>query len=491
MSQVNFDNENLFAFDDGFFSLMYLHGFNKRLVNDVKKAIEVNRDFCVNHLQPLSLEVDRKYHENPNYLPWEMVELAAKHRRLSNYIPKYLGGSGEPMAVYGAVMEEQAATDCAFVGLLGGHSLGMVALMMTYNLRLVDKIISEIVEGEKTLKPVMLSCAITEPTAGSDVEEEELYPKARLTCQAKKVQGGALLNGRKVFISTGHVAKYHIVLMPFDNKRPMETYAEFLVPSDAKGFSLGRMEHKMGQRAGPASELVFEDCFVPEENISMAVDDRIGKQFPGQFPRLLRGVLGITRAAVGAWSTGTARGAAEHAIKFAKTHKLKGKTMINHQWVQAHLTNMVMNVFMARAIYMESYFANMTNMNMGFDKVPAIFDNEIVAALLKTRVYKAILHSDFVRKLFLKNLARATKAQDQKVQYAASMAKVVGSDMAMENCHLAIELAGEAGVRHEFGMEKFFRDAKLLQIFEGTNQLNRLNIFNNYLGPHLPGVEVY
>jgi acyl-CoA dehydrogenase len=165
--------------------------------------------------------------------------------------------------------------------------------------------------------------------------------------------------------------------------------------------------------------------------------------------------------------------------------------MINHQWVQAHLTNMVMNVFMARAIYMESYFANMTNLNMGFDKVPAIFDNEIIAALLKTSIYKAILHSDFVRKMFLKNLARATKAQDQKVQYAASMAKVVGSDMAMENCHLAIELAGEAGVRHDCGMEKFFRDAKLLQIFEGTNQLNRLNIFNSYLGRNIPNVEVY
>jgi len=491
MAQIDFENENLFAFDESFFSLMYLHGFNKRLVNDVKKAVAVNRDFCLNHLKPLSLEVDRKYHENPNYLPWEMVELAAKHRRLSSYIPKYLGGSGEPMGVIGPVMEEQAATDCAFVGLLGGHGLGLVALMMTFNLKLIDKIIMEIVEGEKTMKPVMLSCAITEPSAGSDVEEEELYPKARLLCQAKRVPGGALLNGRKVFISTGHVAKYHVVLMPFDNKHPLETYAEFIVPSDSKGFALGRMEHKMGQRAGLASELIFEDCFVPEANIAMAVDDKFGKSFPGQFPRLLKGVLGITRAAVGAWSTGTARGVTEHAIHFARSHKLKGKTMLNHQWVQAALTNMVMNVFMARAVYMESYFANMTNLKMGFDKIPSVLDNRFSAWLLKTRPYKAILHSALMRMLFLKNLVSAEKKQDQRVQYAASMAKVIGSDMAMENCHLALELCGEAGIRHELGMEKFFRDAKLLQIFEGTNQLNRLNIFNNYLGRHIPGVEVY
>jgi len=491
MTEIDFDNENLFAFDQGFFSMMYLHGFNKRLVENAKKAVEVNRDFCLNHLKPMSLEVDRKYAENPNYLPWEMVELAARHRRLSSYIPKYMGGCGEPMSMIGPVMEEQAATDCAFVGLLGGHGLGLVALMMTFNLRLVDKIITEIVEGEKNMKPVMLSCAITEPTAGSDVEEEELYPKARLMCRAKRVPGGAVLNGRKVFISTGHVAQYHIVIMAFDPKNAVETSAEFIVPTGAKGFSFGRMEHKMGQRAGPASELIFEDCFVPEQDIALTADDKFGKMFPGQFPRLLRGVLGITRAAVGAWSTGTARGVTERAINFAKTRKLKGKTMINHQWVQAHLTNMVMNVFMARAVYMESYFANMTNLNMGFDKIPAIFDNELVAWLLKTRPYKAILHSDLVRKLFLSNLARATKGAEQRVQYAASMAKVVGSDVAMENCHLALELAGEAGMRHEFGMEKFFRDAKLLQIFEGTNQLNRLNIFNNYLGRHFPGVEVY
>jgi len=491
MAQVDFDNENLFAFDEGFFSLMYLRKFNKGLVDDTRKAIEDNRDFCINHLKPLALEVDRKYHENPNYLPRELVELAARHRRLSSYIPKYMGGQGEPMFMIGPVAEELAATDCAFVGLLGGHGLGLAALMLTFNIKVLDEVLAKIVEGEKTLKPVMLSCAITEPTAGSDVEEEELYPKARLICQAKRVKGGAVLNGRKVFISTGHVAKYHVVLMPFDNKRPLDTFACFLVPSDSKGFSLGRMEHKMGQRAGLASELVFEDCFVPEEHIVLAVDDKFGQRYPGQYPKLLKGVLGITRAYVGAWSTGTARGVTERAIKFAKTHKLKGKTMINHQWVQAHLTNMVMNVFMARAIYMESYFANLTNLPMGFDRLPRFMNTEIMGWLMSTRPYKMILHSDILRRFFIWNFFNTEPAQSQRVQYMASMAKVVCSDIAMENSHLALELVAEAGVRHDYGMEKCFRDSKLLQIFEGTNQLNRLNLFNNYLGRHIPGVEVY
>jgi len=491
MAQIDFDNENLFAFDEGFFNLMYLHGFNKGLVQDTKRAVEKNRDFCLNHLKPISLEVDRKYHENPNYLPWELVELAAKHKRLSHYIPKYLGGQGEPLHMIGPITEELAATDCAFVGLLGGHGLALATLTVTFNIKVMDRVLTDILEGEKSMKPVMLAMAITEPTAGSDVEEVELYPKVRLVCHAKKVPGGAVLNGRKVFISTGHVANYFVVVMPYDIKKPLETAALFLVKRDSKGFSLGRMEHKMGQRAGLASELIFEDCFIPDEDIVVSFDDKYGKKYPDLFPRILRGVLGITRAYVGAWSTGTARGVTEHAIKFAKTHKLKGKTMINHQWVQAHLTNMVMNVFMARAIYVESYFANITNMRIGLDRFPRFMNTQIMGLLMSTPPYKMILRSDLLRGILVWNFMQATAAQSQRVQYMASMAKVVGSDMAMENSHLALELAAQAGVRHDHWMEKYFRDSKLLQIFEGTNQLNRLNLFNNYLGRHIPGVEVY
>ncbi len=491
MAKIDFDDENLFGFDESFFSLMYLHGYRKKMVEDIKAAVQANREFCINHLRPMVLEVDGKFYEDPDYLPWEYVELMAKHKKLTSFIPRFMGGQGEPIAVLGPMAEEWAATDCACVGLFGGHGLGMVALMLTFNMKVMDDLITKIVEGERAMKPVMLACAITEPTAGSDVEEEELYPKAKLMSQAKRVEGGALLNGRKVFISSGHCADYFVVIMGFDLKRPLESFACFLVPRDAKGFSLGRKEHKMGQRAGLASELIFEDCFVPEENIVLAQDDEFGKMYPGQYPRFLRGVLGITRAYVGAWSTGTARGVTEHAINFAKTHKLKGRTMISHQWVQAHLTNMVMNVFMARAIYMESYFANLTNMAMGFDRLPRFMNSDLVARLMQTSFYKKILRSNAMRKFFTNNFLGSEKVQDQRVQYMASMAKVVGSDMAMENSHMGLELAAEAGVRHDRGMEKYFRDSKLLQIFEGTNQLNRLNIFANYLGRHFPEVEVY
>ena len=79
----------------------------------------------------------------------------------------------------------------------------------------------------------------------------------------------------------------------------------------------------------------------------------------------------------------------------------------------------------------------------------------------------------------------------QRIQYLSSLAKVVGSDMGMKNCHLMLELMGAAGVRHESGAEKIFRDAKLIQIFEGTNQLNRLNQFKNFIARDYPGLDIF
>jgi alkylation response protein AidB-like acyl-CoA dehydrogenase len=93
--------------------------------------------------------------------------------------------------------------------------------------------------------------------------------------------------------------------------------------------------------------------------------------------------------------------------------------------------------------------------------------------------------------MVLKRFIGASPEENQRIQFYSSLAKVVGSDMGMENCHRALELMGEVGVQHGAGIEKIFRDAKLCQIFEGTNQLNRLNMFKNFLARDIPGVEVF
>ena len=493
MVSVDFDRDDLFDFEDNFFSLTALAKYDRKLIEQTKEALGNERRFCRQYLAPMVLSEDRKHLEDRDYCSWDLLRLAGRHERLTALIPKAVGGSGTgSMAITGPSMEEMASVDTAFAGLLGGHGLGLVSLMMTFNMKVMDRILNNIVTYQKSEKPYVIDCAITEPTAGTDVEEVELYPKARLMCQARRVSGGAVLNGRKVFISTGHLASDHVVIMPFDMKDAVNSMGSFIVPSGAKGFSLGRKEYKMGQLAGPASELIFDDCFVPEENIVMTQDEFPGEKYKGRFQTLLHAVLGITRIAVGAMSTGTARGVLERTLAVAREEKHRGRTLIHQQWAQTILTNMFMNVMMARSVYMEASFALLTNMGGNLTRpMPGFMETEMAKKVFESKFFKKILHSKAMRKYMLNQMAKMESDENARIQYMSSLAKVVGSDMAMENCQLAVEFMGKAGLRHDRGIEKMFRDAKLLQIFEGTNQLNRLNIFTHYFGRYMPEVKVF
>jgi alkylation response protein AidB-like acyl-CoA dehydrogenase len=396
-----------------------------------------------------------------------------------------LGGLGDGTAIAPMIMaEETAAVDPGFIGVLSGHGLGMVALGYTMNLRLLDWFAKQTVQGELGGPRFLIDCAITEPTAGTDMEEVELITQAKLICEAKRVEGGARLTGRKCFISGGHFASHHLIIMPFDRRDPVGTTGVFMVPSDAPGFSLGKLENKMGQKAGPASELVFDDCFVPQEYI--VVDPR--DHDSAILEPLLLGVLGATRVYVGAWATGIGRGAFEIALEFAKTHKWRGKTLINQQFAQKALVDMFVNVHKARSTYIEAMFALMNA--SGSVGAPEFTGSAWFRALYDSYPVRKARHSAGVQRALVKRTGKHSDAQ-RRVQFYSSLAKVVGSDLGMENCHRAIEFMGAAGVRHGAGVEKLFRDAKLCQIFEGTNQLNRLHMLQHHFVPRIAEMEVF
>jgi acyl-CoA dehydrogenase len=493
MMPSGFDRHDLFRFDDQFFSLKALEARHPKLIAQIRGSVEEERRFCREHLAPLVLEEDRKHFEDPDHLSWEMVRRAGRHGRLSSFIPKFMGGRAEAaVATFAPSIEEAASVDTAYAGLVGGHGLGLTALMLTLNMKVLDRVARRIAENENSDRPYLIDCAITEPTAGTDVEEIDLYPRARLMCHARRVPGGAVLNGRKVFISTGHVASEHVVLMPFDIKDPTRTFTCFLVPGDAKGFSLGRKERKMGQLASPASELVFEECFVPEENIVLAGDRLPGTRGKRNYEVLLETVLGITRTMVGAISTGNARASFELSLDLARKAVSRGKALINRQWAQSVLTDMFINVMSARAVYLEATFALMQNLTPVLSgTLPNLMNTGPMSRVMQLPLSRKVFHSEAVRQAMIQRLLATPPENNARIQYMSSMAKVVGSDKAMENAHLAVELAAKAGLRHDRGVEKVFRDAKLLQIFEGTNQLNRLNIFKHFVARHLPGVEVF
>jgi len=485
--------ERIFGFEDQFHSLEGCRKVDARLVSLLKKAWSEERRFCRDHLAPVVLEEDRKHLQDREYLSWRLVRLAGRHGRLSSFLPRLMGGRSElPMVMMTPLLEETASVDTAFAGLVGGHGLGLVALMLTLNMSVLNRIAGEILAREATDRPFLIDCAITEPSAGTDVEEVELYPRARLICRARRVEGGALLNGRKVFISTGHMASEHVVLLPFDLRDPINTFGCFLVPDGTPGFSLGRKERKMGQWAAPASELIFEDCFVPEDRIVMAADTYPEPEFRGRYPMILETVLGITRTMVGAISTGCARGAFERALELARNTRVRGRPLVHQQWAQAQLTDMYLNVIQARSVYLESTFALLENLHpMVSGSLPRLLNTGAAQRMMQTRWSRSLVNAPWWRKALFRQLLAVPPEKNARIQAASSAAKVVGSDMAMENAQRAVAMLSQAGLRHDLGVEKFFRDAKLLQIFEGTNQLNRLNIFKHALGRHMEGVEVF
>jgi len=487
--KVDFDNPNLFSFEDSFASLAYLSKYKKKMIKKVKESYEENRRFCQEYLKPLAVKMDLKFQKDPNATPDEYLELAIKHRRLSGFIPKFLGGSADgAMWAMNINMEEQNAVDPAFGQVLAGHGLGLVAMIFCFNLRIMEDIAHKIVEGEQTGKAFLIDCAITEPAAGTDVEEEDLLPHAKLACEARRENGGVVLNGRKCFISSGHIAGSHMVLSYFDKRDPVKTFGAFLVNNGTPGFSLGRLEEKMGQKAGPASELVFEDCFVPQENIILDCEE----VHEEAAMRLLHCVLGVTRVSVGAFGTGIARGAFEKALEFAKNYKWKGKTIIQHQWAQEMLIDMLKNVYMARGMYLEGQHVLFSSETMPIsEEIPAFMDSEWFAKIFNISIFKKMRYSKWMQRTAVNRLTAMPAAEDQRIQFFSSMAKVVGSDMGMRNCHMALDMMGEVGMRHGVGAEKLFRDAKLTQIYEGTNQLNRLHMFKHFMARDIPGLEIF
>jgi alkylation response protein AidB-like acyl-CoA dehydrogenase len=204
-------------------------------------------------------------------------------------------------------------------------------------------------------------------------------------------------------------------------------------------------------------------------------------------------VVSVTRAGVGAFGTGVARGAFEETLKFANETEVDGKPLINHEWAQCMLAEMYKNVNISRLCYVE---ANYANGMYGFFKTlqmkPLYYYAKILPKFYIDLVIEPLMNKKWMTKLMRKIGLDCQKDEDiHRTSGWASIAKVVGTDMGIRNCQLALELMGQAGLRQDKVVEKHLRDAKLLQIYEGTNQLNRLNIFKCMIARSCPRAVVF
>lgn len=425
------------------------------------------RTYAQRYVAPRAVELDRRIGDDPTYFDWELVTTGLRYRLLSEIIPTQVGGCGGT-AVNGAVMLEELAAACPGVAnLFGAHALGILPLLLTGPAHWVG-VLREIVEAERRGEPLLMGLAITEPDAGTDVEDPDLLRTARIGTRARKVPGGYRLTGTKRFISNGNVARWLTVIMPTDPHRPAETWTAFLVDTRSDGFSVGRIEHKMGQRASPAAELRFDDVFVTDAAL-------IGREGDGLAGTI--GTLAASRAPVGAIATGIARGAYERLLAWLETDPQAGE-LLAHQHVQLTLARMAEDIELARHGYLSAA--------QRFDKtVGRPLSHPLVRALgmvppvvWRSERMRRQINAPWVREETMRVLRRATTDREVTESLAlSSLAKAHGADVAMAVTGAALDIAGLAAGPVRAELEKLWRDAKLTQIYEGTNQLNRLEVY--------------
>ena len=482
-------------FEDITCSLGSVPKLPRAVIKETRDVVAIARDFNDRIVKPRALELDRRKREEPDYLPWDFVEEANRRGFYSMFIPKLFGGHGINMPALSYFLEEISSGCSAMSNLIGVHYLGVATLCASFNLRVMNRLMRDVAEGERTGKPCLISLAITEPGAGTDVEDMELISKAKVTCHAKRVDGGYVLNGTKIFISNGHLSTWHMVIGYSDLERPEVNTVLMAVKTGDKGFSFGRQEHKMGQKGCPASELIFEDCFVGDENV--AIDDEQCRNFKRPIKetnmQLIDYVLSASRAGVGAFGTGVARGAFEEALKFASETEVDGSLLINQEWAQCMLSEMYKNVALARLSYVESNYANgLHGMFKLLQWKPVFYLQKYLPPKVIDMVLAPLCDTKLATTLFRKFYFDMQKTSESQCTSGwASLSKFAATDAGVRNCQMAVEMMGQAGLRHDGRAEKHLRDAKLLQIYEGTNQLNRINLFKNLIGRSVPGARAF
>ncbi len=226
-----------------------------------------------------------------------------------------------------------------------------------------------------------------------------------------------VLNGTKIFITNGGQAGVAVVIASTDRSAKHRGLSAFIVPADAPGYKVAKEEHKLGIRASSTAELVFEDCRIPKENLL----GRPGEGFKIAMQTLDGGRIGIASQAVG-----IARGAMEQAIAYAKERKQFGQPIANFQAIQWKLADMATEIDAARLLTWR-------------------------AAWMKDQGFK--------------NYSRE-----------AAMAKLFASDVAMKATREAVQVFGGYGYIDEYPVERYYRDAKITEIYEGTSEVQRMVI---------------
>ena len=355
------------------------------------------RQIVTERVAPRAAEID----ETGEY-PWDIRELFAEQDLLGLPFDEEFGGTGTGTLMLQMAVEEVAKACASSALILMVQELGTLPIQLFGSDELKARFLPKCASGEWS--PAF---ALSEPEAGSD--PGSMRTTARLDGDEW------VINGAKNWITNAGVADFYVVFAQTD--REQRRITAFVVEKDRPGFSVGKLEHKLGIKGSPTGSPVFEDVRVPQENV-------IGEVGRGLAVAL--GTLERTRLGAAAQAVGIAQGATDYATQYARERITFGKPINEHQAIAFKLADMETGTAAAREL-----------------------------------LYRACAAADRSEKTLGK---------------LSSMAKLFASDNAMRVTVEAVQVLGGYGYVKEYPVERMMRDAKITQIYEGTNEVQRLVI---------------
>ena len=365
---------------------------------------ETIRNFAEEKIKPRVMEFDES-----QVFPIDLMQQLGQLGFLGILVPEIFGGSELGYVEYALIVEELARIDPSIALSVAAHNgLCTNHINVFANDELKSKYLPDLASGRK-----IGAWGLTEPGSGSDA--------AAMQTTAMKDGDLYILNGTKAFITHGGVGETAVVLAVTDKTKSKKGISAFIVEKGTQGFSTGKKENKLGMRSSETTQLIFENCRVPAENL-------IGNEGEG-FTQAMK-ILEGGRISIAALSVGLAQGCLEASLAYSKERKQFGKSISEFQAIQFKFADLA---------------------------------TDIEAARLMT--------------------FKAAKMKDQKknILDIAAKAKLFASEVATRAANEAVQIFGGYGFTKDYPVEKFYRDVKLLTIGEGTSEVQRIVIARSLL----------
>jgi len=388
-------------------------GLDFSLTREQEEIRDLAHEFAEKEMRPVAERYDEA-----EETPWEVMRKAhALGLDATAGFPEQYGGGGINLVTNLIREEELAWGDAGIAAAVGATGLAGAAIISMGTEEQREKYITMLTDPKELRIAAM---GLTEPNSGSD--------SLALETTATRVDGGYVLNGTKQFCTNGGIADVQVAFATTDKSRGSAAVAGFVIEKGTPGMRQGRKERKLGVRASHTAQVIFEDCFVPDDQ-RLGHDKNGTSTGPGAVGAMI--MLEATRPMVAAGALGIARAAFEFARDYSLQRVAFGKPIAKHQAIAFKLADMATSVDAARLL-----------------------------------------------------LWRAATLKDRGRPYgpAASMAKLFASETAMKVTTDAIQVHGGYGYIKDYPVERFMRDAKIYQIWEGTAEIQRLVISRYVLG---------